>query len=106
MLNGEVIRQASDSSLSYELHEAVNQKKKKNNDCTDRSQVAEIFYSDHVTKPFFDDLIDYMTSGDVIALCLARKDGIEFWRYLLGPTRVSEARALKRRTIRGMAQIQ
>ena len=64
--------------------------------------MAENFYSEHAGKPYFSDLIDYMTSGDVIALCLARKDGIDFWRYLLGPTRVSEARALKRKTIRGI----
>jgi nucleoside-diphosphate kinase len=65
--------------------------------------MAETFYAEHSGKPYFSDLIDYMTSGDVIALCLARKDGIDFWRYLLGPTRVSEARKLeKRKTIRGI----
>ena len=64
--------------------------------------MAEKFYAEHKGKPYFDDLIDYITSGDVIALCLARKDGIDFWRYLLGPTRVSDARQVKRQTIRGI----
>ena len=43
-------------------------------------EMAEAFYAPHKHKPYFDDLIDYMTSGDTIGLCLARKDGIEHWK--------------------------
>ena len=32
-----------------------------------------------------------MTSGDVIAFCLARENGINHWRTLLGPSDVREA---------------
>lgn len=42
--------------------------------------MAEEFYKHLRHKPFFEDLIDYMTSGDTVGLCLARKDGIEHWK--------------------------
>lgn len=54
--------------------------------------LAELFYAEHQSKAFFNSLIDYITSGPVIAMCLARKDGINHWRKVLGPTKVSEAR--------------
>lgn len=53
--------------------------------------LAKQFYAQFSSKPYFDDLIQYMTSGDTVALCLARKDGIEHWKHVLGPARVSEA---------------
>ena len=49
---------------------------------------AEKFYEEHHHKHFFDDLIDYITSGEVIALCLARKHGVAHWRKVIGPSRV------------------
>ncbi|KAK3861631.1 hypothetical protein Pmani_025893 [Petrolisthes manimaculis] len=53
---------------------------------------AEEFYAEHRDKPFFPDLLQYITSGDVLALILAGEDAIGHWRRVLGPTRVSEAR--------------
>ena len=50
-----------------------------------------MFYAEHKSEPFFEDLIDYITSGPVIGMVLARKDGIAHWRRVLGPTKVSEA---------------
>lgn len=55
------------------------------------ARMAESFYGQHQGADFFRDLIDYMISGDVIALCLARKNGINHWRSVLGPTKVSQA---------------
>jgi len=52
---------------------------------------AEKFYEEHRHKHFFEDLIDYITSGEVIALCLARKNGVAHWRKVIGPSRVSAA---------------
>ena len=53
--------------------------------------MAAAFYAEHKGKPFYPHLLAYMTSGDVIAMCLARENGIRKWREVLGPTRVSEA---------------
>ena len=41
-----------------------------------------------------------MTSGDVIAFCLARENGIEHWRKLLGPSDVKEAMATAPNSLR------
>ncbi len=51
----------------------------------DRS-LAERHYAEHAEKPFFDELVDFITSGSVV---VARVDGeraIEVWRTLMGPT--------------------
>lgn len=53
---------------------------------------AEEFYNEHRTKPFYPSLVDYMTSGEVLALILAGEDAISHWRRVLGPTQVSRAR--------------
>jgi len=63
-------------------------------------ELAEEFYQEHEDKPFFRALIEYMTSGDCMALVLGRPDGIDHWRRLIGPTRVSEARKTAPKSIR------
>ena len=55
-------------------------------------ELAELFYAEHRGKPFYGKLIDYITSGPVVAMCLARQNGVHHWRQVLGPTKVSEAR--------------
>lgn len=46
----------------------------------------------HKGKPFYDTLVQYMSSGRVIAMELVAEDAINKWRTLLGPTDV-EVRA-------------
>ena len=65
-------------------------------------ELAEEFYEDHREEPYFGDLLDYMTSGDSMALCLGRENGVSHWRNVIGPTRVSEARKTASRSIRAM----
>ncbi len=52
---------------------------------------AERFYSIHRGKPFFDDLISYITSGKVIGLRLKKDNGIKLLRILVGATDPAEA---------------
>jgi len=47
---------------------------------------AEGFYAVHKDKPFFNDLINYVTSGPVIAMVLEKENGIQAWRDLMGCT--------------------
>lgn len=47
---------------------------------------AEQFYGIHKSKPFFKELVDYVTSGPVIALALERENAIAEWRNLMGAT--------------------
>ncbi|WP_210498227.1 nucleoside-diphosphate kinase [Vibrio crassostreae] len=54
--------------------------------------LAREFYKEHAGKPFFLDLIDYMTSGDVIALELnIGGNAISQFRGLIGKTDPAEA---------------
>ncbi len=61
-------------------------------------EMAEGFYAVHKERPFFGDLVDFMTSGPVVALVLEGPDAIKRWRDLMGPTNSNEAPA---GTIRG-----
>ena len=48
-------------------------------------ELTEEFYEEQKGLPFFRDLIDYMTSGDCMALCLAKDNGITHWKNMMGP---------------------
>lgn len=47
---------------------------------------AEEFYSEHRGKPFFNELVEYITSGPIIAMALAKENAINQWRELMGAT--------------------
>lgn len=61
-------------------------------------QRAETHYAEHEGKPFFEDLIAYITSGPVIAFVIAGEDAISRVRLLAGATKVEQAQP---GTIRG-----
>ena len=52
---------------------------------------AEGFYSVHKDKPFFKDLIEYMTSGPVIIQVLEGDNAIENYRKIMGSTNPENA---------------
>jgi nucleoside-diphosphate kinase len=54
---------------------------------------AETFYAVHFGKPFFDKLVDFMTSDTIVVMELLREDAIMAWRRLIGPTNIETARA-------------
>lgn len=58
---------------------------------------AEIFYSDHKEKPFFKELVSFITSGKIIALILTGDNVIKKTRTLIGDTNFKNA---KKNTIR------
>ncbi|XP_072181199.1 thioredoxin domain-containing protein 3 homolog isoform X2 [Diadema setosum] len=53
---------------------------------------AKEFYKEQEGTPHFEDLIREMTSGEVLALGLAKEAAIQSWRDLIGPTLVEEAK--------------
>ena len=53
---------------------------------------AESFYSVHKGKEFFEKLVDYITSGPVVAILLERENAIEMLRELIGSTDPKKAR--------------
>jgi len=53
--------------------------------------LAKTHYGEHEGKPFFDDLISYITSGPVFAMVLEGDDVISLVRKMVGATNPKEA---------------
>ncbi len=49
-------------------------------------ETAEKFYAVHKDRPFFNDLITYITSGPATVLVLERDNAVQVWRNLMGAT--------------------
>ena len=52
---------------------------------------AQTFYAIHKDRPFFDDLVNYMTSGPIVAAILEKENAVEDFRTLIGATNPAEA---------------
>jgi len=52
---------------------------------------AEQFYKDHQTKPFYNDLCAYLSSGPIIVMALEKENAILDNRKLMGATNPKEA---------------
>ena len=52
---------------------------------------AEKFYKTHETKPFYDDLCAYLSSGPILAMVLEKKNAILANRELMGSTNPEDA---------------
>ncbi|WP_407332359.1 nucleoside-diphosphate kinase [Enterovibrio sp. 27052020O] len=52
---------------------------------------AQGFYAEHEGKPFFDDLVEFMTSGPVMVQVLEGENAIANYRELMGKTNPEEA---------------
>jgi nucleoside-diphosphate kinase len=53
--------------------------------------LARRFYAEHDGKPFFADLMGYITSGPVVAVQLAGDDAVKRLRTLVGATNPKDA---------------
>ncbi|MBN1633506.1 MAG: nucleoside-diphosphate kinase [Ignavibacteria bacterium] len=54
-------------------------------------QQAKKFYEIHKEKPFYNDLVKFMTSGECIAIALEKENAISDYRKLIGSTDPAEA---------------
>ncbi len=52
---------------------------------------AETFYAVHNERPFFGELVEYMTRGPIVAAILEKENAVEDFRALVGATNPSEA---------------
>ncbi|XP_037384350.1 nucleoside diphosphate kinase 6 isoform X2 [Talpa occidentalis] len=66
-----------------------------------RKEDCQRFYQEHEGRFFYQRLVEFMASGPIRAYILARKDAIQFWRTMMGPTRVFRARHMAPDSIRG-----
>ena len=80
-LIGEVIRRFEKGGLSVVAARMVRLTK----------QQAEGFYAVHKARPFFADLVKYMTSGPVVVQVLEGKDAIKKNRDIMGATNPKNA---------------
>lgn len=52
---------------------------------------AEGFYIEHKDRPFFGELVDFMTSGPVLLMCLEGENAVAKNREIMGATNPAEA---------------
>jgi nucleoside-diphosphate kinase len=58
--------------------------------CPSRTNV-EAFYAEHQGKPFFAELVEFMTSGPVVAMVLEGVDAVARCREVMGATNPADA---------------
>ncbi len=80
-LVGEIIRRIEASGLQILglRYEQLNDRK------------ARGFYFIHKERPFFESLIDFMTSGPVVVFAMEGENAVARWRELMGPTNPKDA---------------
>lgn len=52
---------------------------------------AEAFYAVHNERPFFGELVEFMTRGPIVAAVLEKDNAVEDFRALIGATNPAEA---------------
>ncbi len=80
-LIGEVLRRVEDKGLTIDSMRLMS---------IDRA-TAERHYDEHVDKPFFGELVDFITSGPVVVAKISGEQAITAWRTLMGPTNPIDA---------------
>ena len=80
-LIGEVLRRAEAAGLSIDALRME----------TIPRDVAEEHYGEHREKPFYGELVDFITGGPVVVAKLTGEDAISTWRELMGPTDPTDA---------------
>ncbi len=80
-LIGEILRRVEDKGLTIDSMRLMT---------IDRA-TAERHYGEHVDKPFFGELVDFITSGPVVVARISGEQAITAWRTLMGPTNPIEA---------------
>ncbi len=55
------------------------------------TEQARAFYEVHKSRPFYDSLVEFMTSGPVIPAALEHDDAVPFLREVMGATNSAEA---------------
>jgi nucleoside-diphosphate kinase len=81
MLIGEVLRRVEAKGLRIDRLRMFR---------IDRS-LAEEHYDEHRERPFFGELVDFITSGPVVVAKVSGEQAISVWRTLMGPTNPTDA---------------
>nr|XP_034985836.1 thioredoxin domain-containing protein 3 [Zootoca vivipara] len=63
-------------------------------------ELAAQFYKNQEGKPFYDQLINYMSEGPSMVMILTKENAVEEWRQLMGPTDPEQAKEIKPKSLR------
>jgi nucleoside-diphosphate kinase len=55
------------------------------------TEQAQKFYEVHAERPFYGELVEYMTSGPIVAAILEKDNAVEAFRTLIGATNPANA---------------
>lgn len=55
------------------------------------TEAAQEFYAVHKERPFYGELVEFMTSGPIVAAILEKDNAVEAFRTLIGSTNPEEA---------------
>jgi nucleoside-diphosphate kinase len=80
-LVGEVLRRVEAKGLRIEAMQLY----------TIPRDIAEEHYGEHREKPFFGELVGFITGGPVVIAKVTGEDAVICWRTLMGPTNPVEA---------------
>jgi nucleoside-diphosphate kinase len=75
-LVGEVLRRVESKGLAIEDMRLL----------TIERATAEEHYGEHRERPFFGELVDFITGGPVVIARISGEQAIAVWRTLMGPT--------------------
>ena len=78
---GEILRRVEEEGFKIRALKMAN---------WNRVQAAE-FYAVHIGKPFYEGLMDFVTSGPVVPMVLEREDAVGHLRTFIGTTNPKEA---------------
>lgn len=54
---------------------------------------GQAFYAVHKDRPFYGELVEFITSGPVVVMALEKENAIKDWRTLMGATNPAQADA-------------
>ena len=78
---GNIIQMITDAGFSIKAMKLTNLSKEQ----------AEEFYAVHAERPFYGELVSYMTSGAIVAAILEKENAVADFRALIGATDPAEA---------------
>lgn len=65
-------------------------------------ETSEVFYGEHIGKPFFPNLQEFITSDVVVGMELVAPNAIQKWRDFIGPTNTEKAKAEAPNSLRAL----
>lgn len=69
---------------------------------TFNEEMCDNFYEEHINKDFYENLRNFMISGESFLMVLKAPNAIKKWRQLIGPTNIAKAKLIAPHTLRAI----